>query len=442
MTYNFLDEKELYKESVLIPWWKQKDADPLMIKDADGVFITLKDQKKLLDMKSQAFCANLGHNHRGMINAMVESAKKAVILSSDAFHEARLSLAQALKQIAPKSDSIELTKVFYTLGGAEANENAIKIARMFTKRHKIITRYRSYHGATLATINMSGDYRRIAVDSGVSGIVRFPDPYERGSRQKIDTVKLLEEIIEIEGPETIAAILLEGITGANGVFIPPSNYWSQIREICDCYGILLICDEVFSGFFRTGTWFGINHFNVVPDIITMSKGLTAGYMPLGACMVNGEIADFFEDETLWCGLTQYGHPLACATACAAIEFYKSDNIAHNVAARGQELKEMLLTLKHDHKIIAETRSIGLLAAIDLKKSDIDDAPLVPYRAMGKDLEPAKILQSEMVKAGIYGAIRYSTILLAPPLIISKQELKDGILGVDNALKALYERLPG
>jgi taurine--2-oxoglutarate transaminase len=371
-----------------------------------------------------------------MIDAQIKACETSFTIGSEVYSKERLFLAQELKRIAPRNDAIFLSKVFYTLGGAEANENAIKIARMYTKRHKIVTRYRSYHGATLAMINFSGDYRRIPVDNAITGVVRFPDPYPRGSGQEIDTVRLLQEIIEIEGPETIAAILLEGITGANGVFIPPPDYWPRIRKLCDKHGILLIADEVLSGFFRTGTWFGVNHFDTVPDIITMSKGLTAGYAPLGALLVRSEIAEKFNDETLWCGLTQYGHPFSCITASAAIHFYEKDNIAKNVAIRGLELQQMLSSLKQDHKIIAETRSLGLLAAIDLKKSPDDESPLIPYRATGSDLAPVAKLNAALKDAGVSTVVRFGTILLSPPLIISAQELKEGMIGVDAALKTL------
>lgn len=432
--------KQLYRESVFLPWSKQGNAEPLMIKEANGVYITLADGQKLLDMKSQAFTANLGHNHQGMKDAMVKAAGDGRVLASEAYCSERLELALNLKRISPSNESIRLTKAFFTLGGAEANENAIKIARMFTKKHKIITRYRSYHGATLATINFSGDYRRIGFDNAITGVVRFPDPYPRGSGQTIDTVRLLEEIIEIEGPETIAAIMLEGITGANGVFVPDMDYWPRIRALCDRFGILLIADEVLSGFFRVGTWFGVNHFNVVPDLITMSKGLTAGYAPLGAVMVRQEIAESFNDEVLLCGLTQYGHPWCCATARAALHFYEHDHIGDNVKARGQELTAMLSALKRDHHLIADVRSIGLLAAIDLKKSADDDRPLVPYRAQGDDLKPAQLLQTMLKKAGISAIVRYGTIILAPPLTINQTELSAGIMGIDRALTELTDRL--
>lgn len=432
MSYD--DIASLYKESVLLPWLKQ-EAQPLLIDHAQGVYVTLKNGQRLIDMKSQSFSANLGHNHQGMKQAMHEAIKDVNVFSSEVFCPIRLGLAQDLKKIAPKNDHIELSKVFFTLGGAEANENAIKIARMYTKRHKIITRYRSYHGATLGMINFSGDYRRIPLDNAITGVVRFPDPYPRGSGQIIDTVRLLQEIIEIEGPETIAAILLEGITGANGVFIPEPDYWPRIRKLCDHYGILLIADEILSGFFRTKTWFAVDHFNVVPDIITMSKGLTAGYAPLGALLINKKIAHAFDQETLWCGLTQYGHSLSCAVARAAIACYQNDNIGANVANLAHDLRNKLNDIKHENNLVAEVRSIGLLAAIDLKKPH-DDNPLVPYRARDSDLYPIHKLAQLLKDQGVLVVLRYSTIIIAPPLNITKEELLLGLDGIKKALASL------
>lgn len=423
-----------YQEAVFVPWSKQKEARPLVIKEATGVYLKLLSGETLLDMKSQAFSANLGHNHQGMLEALGKAVKNVRALGSDTVCPERLALALDLRRIAPGHEQQVLTKTFFTLGGAEANENAIKVARLVTKRHKIITRYRSYHGATLATINMSGDYRRIPVDHAMTGIIRFPDPYERGSGQAIDTVRLLEEIIEIEGPETIAAILLEGITGANGVFVPPSDYWPRIRALADRYEIMLIADEVLSGFFRTGQWFGIDHFKVAPDIMTLSKGLTAGYMPLGAMMVSDKIAQHFDDESLWCGLTQYGPFLSCAAARAAIHFYERDNIGANVRARELELKAMLKSLAEEHEIIGETRAIGLLAAIDLVKGGGDQNPLVPYRAKGAAQKPMQLLQKALREEGISAIVRYGMIVLAPPLIITQDELKEGMAALSRALR--------
>jgi taurine--2-oxoglutarate transaminase len=438
-----LDSQELhkkYKEAVFVPWSKQQDAQPLHVKHAQGVYLTLSDNMQLLDMKSQAFCANLGHAHPGMIKAISDAAAQSRVMSSDTLCVDRLALALDLKHIAPKSPERALCKSFFTLGGAEANENAIKIARMVTKRHKIITRYRSYHGATLATINVSGDYRRIPVDNAMTGIIRFPDPYPRGSGQTIDTVRLLEEIIEIEGPETIAAIMLEGITGANGVFVPPLDYWPRIRALCDRYDILLIADEVLSGFYRTGSWFAVDQFGIVPDIMTLSKGITAGYMPLGALLTTSEVASFFDQEPLWCGLTQYGPALSCVAARAALGFYHHEQIGANVKARELELKNILQSLLHDHDLVGEVRSIGLLAAIDLVKSKKDQSPLVPYRATGSAYKPALILQQALKEEGISALVRYNMLLIAPPLIITQKELHDGMLSIERALKKLGDIL--
>jgi taurine--2-oxoglutarate transaminase len=316
------------------------------------------------------------------------------------------------------------------LSGAEANENAVKIARLVTGRYKVVTRFRSYHGATLATVGMSGDYRRIPFDGTIHGVVRIPDPYPRGSGQHIDTVRLLEETIEIEGPETIACVLLEGITGANGVFVPPPDYWTRIREICSRYGIMLIADEVFSGFGRTGKWFGVDHFGVTPDIMTVAKGITGGYGPLGAVIVNEKIANFFENETLWCGLTNYGHPLLCALANKAIAIIEEEGLLENAAKRGAELKVQLQGIQQGCDLVAEVRSIGLMSAIDLQKSKDDPRPYVAYRAKGEEAKKASQLQSKLADAGLICTVRFGTILLAPPLCVTAEQIKKatGIIG--------------
>lgn len=426
-----------YKKTVFFPWSKQSEMEPLFIKEAQGSYITLWTGQKLLDFKSRSFSANLGHGHEGMLLAMGKAAQEAAVLSLESYCPQRLALAEKLVSIAPSLDTNRsFGKVFFTLGGAEANENAIKMARMVTGKHKIITRFRSYHGASIATINLSGDYRRIGVDGGVTGIVRIPDPYPRGSGQEIDTVRLLEEVIEIEGAETIAAIMLEGITGANGVFMVPKNYWQRIRTLCDSHNILLIADEIFSGFFRTGTWFGIDHYNVVPDIITMSKGLTAGYAPLGAVLTSNKIAEYFDDEVLWCGLTHYGNPFCCATANAALKFYESENIADNVKKRSEELDKALIELKEKHPCVAEVRAKGLLAAIDLRKTVGNNEPLVPYRAKKSQMAPIQALNQALLNEGLSLQVRYSTMIIAPPLNISAVDLERGMEGIDKAMNSI------
>ncbi len=417
---------ERQRKHVFFPWSKQKSAHPFHIIDAHGVHLTLFDGSQVLDFNSSVFNANLGHQHPGMQAAIIEAAKHACVTHPALIHEEKIKLGENLARITPSKPYLGLVKSFFCLGGAEANENAIKMARLVTGRHKIVTRYRSYHGATLAMIGYSGDYRRIPFDGTVNGVIRIPDPYPRGSGQTIDTVRLLEEILEIEGPETVACILLEGITGANGVFIPPAHYWTRMRKICDQYGIILIVDEVMSGFGRTGKWFGIDHFGVEPDIMTMAKGLTAGYAPMGAVITTDKIAHHFEDEMLWCGLTSYGHPFSCAIANAAISLYEEENYIVNAAKRGEELKRLLRTLKNNNPYVAEVRSIGLLAAIDLQKSPDDDRPYISYRATGEEAQKAQNLHSALLKAGVYCTVRFGTVILAPPLGITSEELKQGM----------------
>ena len=425
-----------YKEAILIPWSNQKSMQPPFFIKQKGVYVTLPNGQELIDMKSQAFCANLGHAHEGMLKALTKAAPHTQVLASEAVCVKRLELASKLILLANKEQNKNFSKVFFTLGGAEANENAIKIARAVTVKHKIITRYRSYHGATLATINFSGDYRRIPFDNAITGIVRFPDPYERGSGQKIDTVRLLQEIIEIEGPQTIAAIMLEGITGANGAFIPDNDYWPRIRNLCDKNNILLIDDEVFSGFYRTGKCFAVDRYNVAPDMMSLSKGLTAGYAPLGALLVSDKIAKFFDDETLWCGLTQYAPYLSCAASLAALHFYEEDKIEENVFQREAQIKEEFSMWSRKYDIIAETRCIGLLAAIDFRKSKTDDEPLVPYRANPQEMQPAIFLQNALKKYDISALVRFSTLLLAPPLNITSDELKKALASIEKAINEL------
>jgi taurine---2-oxoglutarate transaminase len=417
---------ERQSKHVFFPWSKQPTAQPFHIIEARGVHLTLFDGSKVLDFNSAVFNANLGHQHTGMQAAMITAAQNACVTHPALIHEEKIKLGENLARITPGKPFEGLVKSFFCLGGAEANENAVKIARLVTGRHKIITRYRSYHGATLAMIGYSGDYRRIPFDGVVNGVIRIPDPYPRGSGQTIDTVRLLEEILEIEGPETIACILLEGVTGANGVFIPPTDYWKRIRKICHTHGIILIADEVLSGFGRTGKWFGIDHFGIEPDIMTMAKGLTAGYAPLGAVVVNEKIAQHFENETLWCGLTNYGHPFSCAIANAAIKIYEQEDLINNAAKRGKELRILLRALKNKNPYVAEIRSLGLLAAIDLQKGPDDERPYVAYRAQGKETQKIQALQSALLKGGVYCTVRFGTLILAPPLCIGSAELKQGV----------------
>lgn len=431
MIRDFLFEKQ--KKFVFFPWSAQNSARPHHIREAKGCELTFFDGHRALDFNSHVFNAAIGHGHPAIQETFAQYASSASVTHPSLIHEEKARLGENLARITPSDPFKGLVKSFLCLSGAEANENAIKIARLITGRFKIITRFRSYHGASLAALNASGDYRRIPFDGMMPGVIRIPDPYPRGSGQHIDTVRLLEETIEIEGPETIACVLLEGITGANGVFVPPPDYWPRIRELCSRYGIMLIADEVFSGFGRTGKWFGIDHFGVTPDMMTVAKGITGGYAPLGAVVVNQTIANYFDNETLWCGLTNYGHPLLCALANTAIDVIEKEGLLENARKRGEELKAQLNELQHEQDLIAEVRSIGLMTAIDLRQAPGDDRPFVAYRAKGEEAKKASRLQSQLAEKGLVCTVRFGTVLLAPPLCVTKDQ-------VANATRVLAETL--
>ena len=318
---------QLNKEYTFFSWSVQGQVNPIPVDRAEGVYFWDTDGKRYLDFSSQLMNTNIGHQHPKVVKAIQEQAAKLCFVHPGNATDVRGILGKKLAQVTPGN----LKKTFFTLGGAEANENAIKIARFYTGRHKILARYRSYHGATHGSIALTGDYRRLAVEPAMPGGVHFLDPfcYRCPFGKKIETCKRecvhhLEEVIKYEGPDKIAAIIMEGVVGSNGLIIPPDDYWPRVREICDKNGILLISDEVMSGWGRTGKWFAVDNWGVVPDMITTAKGITSGYVPLGAVIVSEPIAKFFDDKYLYAGLTYNGHALACAAAVATISVYEED----------------------------------------------------------------------------------------------------------------------
>jgi taurine--2-oxoglutarate transaminase len=345
--------------------------------------------------------------------------------------EPRGLLGKKLAEVTPG----DLKKTFFALGGAEANENAIKIARQFTGRHKILARYRSYHGATHGAIALTGDYRRLPAEPAISGVVHFLDPYcyrcpfgwtkDACHRECISHV---EEVIQHEGPDQIAAIILEGVTGTNGLIIPPDEYWPRMREICDKYGILLISDEVMSGWGRTGEWFAVDNWNVVPDIITTAKGITSGYVPLGAVIVREHIAKYFDSHMLSAGLTYNGHALACAAALATIEVYEEEKIFENAKMVGKHLGERLEELKKKHPSIGDVRYIGLFTAMELVKNRATKEPM--------DITP---LKNFLISNGVYVFNFKNVLFVVPPLVITKEQIDEGMNLIDEGLAELMDK---
>ena len=419
---------DLSREYTFFSWSIQGETHPIPVARAEGVYFWDANGKRYLDFASQLVNANVGHRNSRVVKAIQEQAAELAFVAPGMTTEPRALLGKKLAEIAPG----DLKKTFFALGGAEANENAIKIARFYTGRNKILARYRSYHGATHGAIALTGDYRRPPVEPAMPGVVHVLDPYcyrcpfgwTRDTCHR-ECISHVEEIIQHEGPDQIAAIILEGVTGTNGLIIPPDEYWPRMREICDKYGILLISDEVMSGWGRTGTWFAVDNWNVVPDIITTAKGLTSGYVPLGAVIVSEKIARFFDDKYLYAGLTYNGHALACAAALANIEAYEEDHIFENARAVGAHLGKRLEDLKTKHKTVGDVRYIGLFSGIEF----VNDRTTK---------EPADLsgLKGFLLEHGLYVFNFKNVLFVVPPLIISKDELDEGLTLLDEGIAEL------
>lgn len=421
-------------------WSAQAKVNPIPVTRAKGVYFWDVDGKRYLDFNSMVMCVNIGHGDERVIEAMVQQLRELPFAGPQMATRARAELGQLLAGITPPG----LTKFLYTLGGSDANENAVKLARGFTGKHKILTRYRSYHGATYGAISLTGDPRRTAWEPSVMpGVVHFLDPYRyrstfhRGNPDVSeaefarDYLNHLEEIIQFENPETIAGILIETVTGTNGVIIPPDGYLQGVREICDRYGILMIADEVMSGFGRTGEWFAVNHWNVVPDIMTMAKGLTSAYAPLGAVAMKPEIAASFNERVYEGGLTFNGHPVSLAAAIANIQVMKLDHLIENARNTGKVMADMLAELVERHPSVGDVRSIGLFGVIELVKNKATREPLAPWN---KTSPAMASVRKYMLDHGVFLYTHWHTILLLPPLIITPDQLAEGFAVLDQALE--------
>ena len=417
---------------VFYSWTAQASAVPLEITGGEGARFTTADGAKWWDLGSMTWNAPLGHGHPRMKKALAEAAGRGLLVYPTAVFPAKARAGELLAEVAPEG----LEKTFFCLSGAEANENAVKMARLFTGRKKIVARTRSYHGATLAMLSLSGDPRREPFEPGLPGVVRMGDPYcfrcpfgKEPTSCAHECAQDLETALLREGPETVAAVILEGIVGANGVFVPPGGYWKKIRAICDRYGILLIADEVLSGFGRTGRWFAVDHDGVTPDLLTMAKGLTGGYVPGGAVIVSGRIARHFDDHVLLCGLTSYAHPLVCEAIVATIETLREEKLVERAAALGTFLSRRLADFARDRPYVAELRGLGLLWAFELcvpgkGARERTKVPLPPP-VMGK-------LSAALRKHHLHMHKRDNLLYLAPPLVISEAELDTALTDLGRA----------
>jgi taurine--2-oxoglutarate transaminase len=433
--------REDAKRFVLHSWSVQDQINPLPVAGAEGRYFWDYEGTRYLDFASQLVNVSIGHQHPRLVAAIKEQAEKLCTIGPPMATEPRSTLARMLAEVTPADISMS----FFTNGGAEANENAIKLARWYTGRHKIIARYRSYHGATAGAITMTGDPRRWPAEPGIPGVVRMFDPYTyRCPAGHPDPCPVctgaphLEEILQYEGPLTVAAVILETVTGTNGVIVPPDGYLQSIRETCDKHGILLIADEVMAGFGRTGKWFAVDNWDVVPDIITMAKGINSGYIPLGAMSVREPIAEWVRSRYFAGGLTYSGHPLACAVAVASIEAFREEGIVEHSAENGPLFEEALNGLAAKHRSIGEVRGLGTFWGVELVKSRETRAPLVPFNGAGEDAAPVTRLAKAALERGLYLMTHWNVIMIGPPLTITRVELDEGIAILDDVLSIADE----
>jgi taurine--2-oxoglutarate transaminase len=420
----------LSRKHTLFEWSAQSKVDPIPVARAKGIYFWTPEGKRFIDFNSQLMCVNIGHGDERVNRAIREQLDVLAYANPFMATEPRARLGAKLAEIAPG----DIDVFFFTNGGAEANENAIKLARLTTLRHKILARYRSYHGATAGAVTLTGDPRRWASEPGLPGVVHVLDPYhgiDRGWDTAEASLAMLDEVIQLEGPQTIAAFIIETVTGTNGVLVPPDGYMQGVRELCTRHGILMICDEVMAGFGRTGEWFAVNHWNVVPDIITMAKGLTSAYVQLGAVGMRRGIADQFKDRVFSGGLTYNSHPVACAAALAAIQVYEDDKLIDNARRMGVVMRQLLDELLLRHPSVGAARSLGLFGLVELVRDRAKKVPMAPFNGTSDEMSAlGKFFRQE----GLYTFVRWNTFFTNPPLCITEAELREAFAIIDHGLE--------
>jgi taurine--2-oxoglutarate transaminase len=423
------------QDYTLFSWSKQKNTNPIAVKSAEGVYLYDYDGKRYIDFSSGLMNVNIGHADQRVTAAVVKQMQEVTYVTPSCVTKVRGDLGKKLAEICPG----DLNKAFFTLCGATSIENAIKLARLYTGRHKILTRYQSYHGASYGAISASGDPRRLPADAQQApNFVHFDLPYlyrwEYGEENLLkETVASLERLITYEGPNNIAAILLEGESGSSGCLKYPVGYLKAARELCNKHGILLIMDEVMSGFGRTGKWFGFQHHDIVPDMICMAKGLTSGYLPLGCLMVSDKIAAKYDDVVLPLGLTYSAHPVSCAAALEMLKIYEDDNLIENAAAMGKYMEAQVEKLRQKHKSIGDFRNTGLLGCIELVKDRKTKEPMAPFNAKPDEMVVMNKVAAKIKGLGMYTFVRWSYIFVAPPLIVTKEQIDEGLAIISEAI---------
>jgi len=433
-TQAYLDDRA----HVFHSWSAQGTLNPVEITGGLGSYFWDSTGKKYLDFSSQLVNLNIGHQHPKLVAAIQEQAGKLCTVAPPFANESRSEAARLITELAPG----DLNMVFFTNGGAEAVENAVRMARLHTGRQKVMSTYRSYHGSTSTAIAMTGDPRRWPNETGTAGIVKFWGPYAyrsafHSSNEKEEcqrALQHLEDTLMVEGPHTIAMIALESVVGTNGILVPPDGYLQGVRDICDRYDIVMLCDEVMAGFGRCGEWFAVNKWNVVPDLITFAKGVNSGYLPLGGVVISQKIADTFKDRQFPGGLTYSGHPLACASAVASINIFKEEKIVENAKNIGATvICPELEKLKAKHPSIGEVRGLGVFWAIELVRNRETREPLVPFNAAGADAKPMLDIAAACKKEGLWPFAHFNRMHIVPPCTVSADEIREGMAIIDQAL---------
>jgi taurine--2-oxoglutarate transaminase len=420
----------LNREYTFFSWSAQARINPIVMDRAEGVYFWDPDGKRYIDFNSQLMSVNIGHGDRRVADAIAEQAHSLAFAAPQFATEVRGRLGELLAELTPG----DLNTFFFTLGGAEANENALRLARLYTGRQKVIARHRSYHGATAGAISVTGDPRRWANESGgVAGVIRVLDPWRWGREEPepVDEhLAYLEEVIQYEGPHTIAAFILETVTGTNGILIPPDGYLQGVRELCSRHGILLITDEVMAGFGRTGRWFAVDHWDVVPDLLTMAKGLTSSYLPLGAVAMKPEIARAFDDKVYYGGLTYSAHPMSCAAAIAAVNVLRDDDLVGNAAGLDPVMRQLHEKLKAKHPSVGATRNIGLFGIIELIRNRSTREPISAFNTTSPEMSA---FEARLRTDGLYTMTHWNGVFTNPPLCITEEQLREGFAIIDRAL---------
>lgn len=426
------------RQHVFHSWSAQAKIDPLPVAGGSGSTFWDYDGKQYLDFSSQLVNLNLGHQHPRLIEAIKRQADRLATIQPSFANDVRGELARLLAERSPG----DLNKVFFTNGGADANEHAVRMARQHTGKRKILAAYRSYHGGTTTAMSLTGEPRRWANDPGDASVVHFFGPYAyrsafHASSPEEETQRALEHlesVIQLEGPGTIAGIILETVVGTNGVLVPPPGYLQGVREICDRYGMVYIADEVMVGFGRIGEWFAVDAFDVVPDLLTFAKGINSGYVPLGGVLISAAIAETFADRPYPGGLTYSGHPLACAVGVETVHVFEDEQILERVRDLGERVvRPELERWVESHPSVGEIRGRGMFWAVELVRDGQSREPLVPFNASGEDAAPMNAVAAACKAAGLWPFIHFNRVHVAPPLVISEEELRRGLAIIDEAL---------